>query len=468
METWSPPGLDGVDQSSVVTKARGASSRTDIVYNLKIKPMSGAIRVGDYKLMFAPRFNKDDWYNPDATRRKERMILRKKKIGGRHKTIEEKTTKKTAKKMRRRRKKMIRKNKIAADFSERVRRMVSAGENGTVHDMEDNDLSDLAGDSIIIEKIKDGEKETIGDEEDGTEEVGEDDEEEDDEEEDDEEKDDEGEMETSRGGDMVKTASLSVEGTTKKDITSTVKPTESTTMPNIIQKRLKKVKRTLGDDDAINDILNNVENIPKSKSTTKKRDKMRRVRVRARKLSDDSPPNTNSLETMSKEESGAKDPDVEKKKVKVINKMLKGKKGNGDKKVRRKHSRNHNIKETNKRVIVKNLKVIGRRFNVRPSASSFYGTDRDWSNVARSANSSELSPTDTFLKHWPTLSKHLFNVRTDPQERYDLTITQPEVVERLRKKVLEVLKTFVPRDYPAPSNKGRPSHFNNVWSPGWC
>ena len=189
--------------------------------------------------------------------------------------------------------------------------------------------------------------------------------------------------------------------------------------------------------------------------------------MRARKISDESSLKENSLETMPKEENVANDLEVEKKKVKVINKMVKGKKGNGDKKVRRKHSRNHNIKETNKRVIVKNLKVIGRRFNVRPSASSFYGTDRDWSNVARAANASELSPTDTFLKHWPTLTKHLFNVRTDPQERYDLTITQPEVVERLRKKVLEVLKTFVPRDYPAPSSKGRPSRFNNVWSPGW-
>ena len=29
-----------------------------ILYN------QGAIRVGDFKLMFAPHFNKDGWYNP--------------------------------------------------------------------------------------------------------------------------------------------------------------------------------------------------------------------------------------------------------------------------------------------------------------------------------------------------------------------------------------------------------------------
>merc|ERR1719431_1350373 len=158
---------------------------------------------------------------------------------------------------------MIRQNKVAADFSERVRRMVSGGENGTVHAMEDNALSD--GDGIIIDKIK----ETIGDEEDGAEEEGEDDGEE----------DDEGDMATSREGDFVKTASLTIEQTNRKEITSTVKPMESTTKSNIIQKRLLKVKRTPGeDDDAINKSINDVEHTPKRKPTKKKRDKMRRVR----------------------------------------------------------------------------------------------------------------------------------------------------------------------------------------------
>ena len=36
----------------------------------------GAVRVGDFKLMFAPHFNKDGWYNPDARPRKMRMVVR--------------------------------------------------------------------------------------------------------------------------------------------------------------------------------------------------------------------------------------------------------------------------------------------------------------------------------------------------------------------------------------------------------
>ena len=31
--------------------------------------------MGDFKLMFAPNFNKDGWYNPDARPRKMRMVV---------------------------------------------------------------------------------------------------------------------------------------------------------------------------------------------------------------------------------------------------------------------------------------------------------------------------------------------------------------------------------------------------------
>merc|ERR1719264_1306170 len=130
-------------------------------------------------------------------------------------------------------------------------------------------------------------------------------------------------------------------------------------------------------------------------------------------------------------------------------------------------SRYRNVKETKKRAFVKNLRVIGRQFNVRPSASGFYGKDRDWSDRPTGRNISE-SPIEKFNSAWPKLKKHLFNVRLDPEERNDLALSRPDIMEQLREKVVELLKTFVSRDYPAPSNKVRPNHFNNVWSPGWC
>jgi len=143
--------------------------------------------------------------------------------------------------------------------------------------------------------------------------------------------------------------------------------------------------------------------------------------------------------------------------------------GGASKKKKKKHqqSRYRNVKETKKRAFVKNLRVIGRQFNVRPSSSGFYGKDRDWSDRPTGRNISE-SPIEVFNSAWPKLKKHLFNVRLDPEERNDLALSRPDVMEQLREKVVELLKTFVSRDYPAPSNKGRPNHFNNVWSPGWC
>ena len=44
-----------------------------------------------------------------------------------------------------------------------------------------------------------------------------------------------------------------------------------------------------------------------------------------------------------------------------------------------------------------------------------------------------------FNKQWPKLKKHLFNIRLDPEERNDLTLARPDVVEQLREKVVELL-----------------------------
>ena len=57
--------VDGVDQWQTIIQG-APTTRDTMVYNLKILPVQGAIRVGDYKLMFAPQFNKDGWYDPDS------------------------------------------------------------------------------------------------------------------------------------------------------------------------------------------------------------------------------------------------------------------------------------------------------------------------------------------------------------------------------------------------------------------
>ena len=60
-------GLDGVDQWEVI-KTGVPTNRTELVYNLKMIPPQGAIRVGQYKLMFANKFHKDGWYDIDRVK----------------------------------------------------------------------------------------------------------------------------------------------------------------------------------------------------------------------------------------------------------------------------------------------------------------------------------------------------------------------------------------------------------------
>ena len=54
-----------------------------------------------------------------------------------------------------------------------------------------------------------------------------------------------------------------------------------------------------------------------------------------------------------------------------------------------------------------------------------------------------VSHHQVFNKQWPKLKKHLFNVRLDPEERNDLTLARPDVVEQLREKVVSTKSCFI-------------------------
>ena len=56
--------IDGVDQWTSLSRGL-PTPRKIMVYNLKILPVEGAIRVGDFKLMFGRDFKKDGWYDTD-------------------------------------------------------------------------------------------------------------------------------------------------------------------------------------------------------------------------------------------------------------------------------------------------------------------------------------------------------------------------------------------------------------------
>jgi len=59
-------GLDGVDQWESLSRGEDGQ-RTEMVYNLKVGPMSGALRVGKHKIIFGKMYNKQGWYDTDNT-----------------------------------------------------------------------------------------------------------------------------------------------------------------------------------------------------------------------------------------------------------------------------------------------------------------------------------------------------------------------------------------------------------------
>ncbi|XP_071109083.1 arylsulfatase B-like [Haliotis cracherodii] len=63
---------------------------------------------------------------------------------------------------------------------------------------------------------------------------------------------------------------------------------------------------------------------------------------------------------------------------------------------------------------------------------------------------------------------HLFNLKDDPLEKHDLAEAMPEMVAKLRERLLEYKRQMVPANYPDPDPKGDPKRYNNTWTPGWC
>ena len=57
--------LDGINQWDVLDRG-AAAKRSEMVYNLRIAPLSGAFRVGPHKLIFGRDFKKNNWYDIDT------------------------------------------------------------------------------------------------------------------------------------------------------------------------------------------------------------------------------------------------------------------------------------------------------------------------------------------------------------------------------------------------------------------
>ncbi|XP_075560071.1 arylsulfatase B-like isoform X2 [Dermacentor variabilis] len=66
------------------------------------------------------------------------------------------------------------------------------------------------------------------------------------------------------------------------------------------------------------------------------------------------------------------------------------------------------------------------------------------------------------------ISRALFNVRSDPEERHDLSPSQPELAALLEKRLRTLARRLVPEDDPSDDPRGDPRRWGGVYTPGWC
>ena len=65
-----------------------------------------------------------------------------------------------------------------------------------------------------------------------------------------------------------------------------------------------------------------------------------------------------------------------------------------------------------------------------------------------------------------SLEEMLFNLDDDPGETVNLAEKKPEIVAKLRARVLEYQKNIIEVDRKLLRSSGRPK--NGVWASGWC
>ena len=59
-------------------------------------------------------------------------------------------------------------------------------------------------------------------------------------------------------------------------------------------------------------------------------------------------------------------------------------------------------------------------------------------------------------------------ISEDPEERYDLSKHEPELVAMMTAMIEDEIHRYVEKDSPPESIDANPIYFGGNWSPGWC
>ncbi|KAL8587307.1 hypothetical protein ACOMHN_045554 [Nucella lapillus] len=62
----------------------------------------------------------------------------------------------------------------------------------------------------------------------------------------------------------------------------------------------------------------------------------------------------------------------------------------------------------------------------------------------------------------------LYNLKDDPTEHHDLAERMPDMVEKLKARLAEYKKRYVPPNFPPYDPASNPQKYGGAWTPGWC
>ncbi|GFR57425.1 arylsulfatase B [Elysia marginata] len=103
--------------------------------------------------------------------------------------------------------------------------------------------------------------------------------------------------------------------------------------------------------------------------------------------------------------------------------------------------------------------------------NSWYKPDQSWNEQLPNPDYSDID--DLFKEmlninpEW-NLYRGLFNLSADPTEHVNLYWQQPDLVNKLKKRLAYHISRMVPANYPPYDPASDPKHWGGAWSPGWC
>ncbi|XP_069103674.1 arylsulfatase B-like isoform X2 [Argopecten irradians] len=96
------------------------------------------------------------------------------------------------------------------------------------------------------------------------------------------------------------------------------------------------------------------------------------------------------------------------------------------------------------------------------------GPDQGWYKPETVSGEKPDTGSSIQIQQTNVFGRQLFNLKDDPNEHKDLSLTHRDIADQLSKRMAEYHAQMVPANYPAATIASDPDNYNGFWSPGWC